>query len=146
MWQNALPETISQKPEAVVVAPAVAVVAALAAVVAVLAVLAVLAPPPITVVAGAAVAVVTRAAVVVATGAAVVVVGGFVPVGVVVLAVLSVDNCAKSIVVPNPVAHTLKPAYRTLESLLHTISAPCESTSPCVGACPLLYLTPATVK
>ena len=148
MWQNALPETISQKPEAVVVAPALAVVAAPAAVVAVVAVLAVLAPPPppITVVAGAAVAVVTRAAVVVATGAAVVVVGGFVPVGVVVLAVLSVDNCAKSIVVPNPVAHTLKPAYRTLESLLHTISAPCESTSPCVGACPLLYLTPATVK
>ena len=84
MWQNALPETISQKPEAFVVVGAVVAAA------------------------------VVLAAAVVFTGAAVVVVGDFVPVGVVVLAVLSVDKCAKSIVVPNPVAHTLKPAYRML--------------------------------
>ena len=86
--------------------------------------------------AGAAVVVAAAAvagAAVVVTGAAVVA-GGFVAAGVVVGTVLSVDKCAKSIVVPSPVAHTLKPAYRMLKSLLHTISAPCATQSPCGGA------------
>ena len=122
MWQNALPETISQKPEAFVVVGAVVAAAVVLAAALVFTVGAVVA------------AAVVLAAAVVFTGAAVVVVGGFVPVGVVVLAVLSVDKCAKSIVVPNPVAHTLKPAYRMLKSLLHTISAPCATQSPCGGA------------
>jgi hypothetical protein len=78
-------------------------------------------------------AVVAAEAAVVVTGAAVVA-GGFVAAGVVVGTVLSVDKCAKSIVVPSPVAHTLKPAYRMLKSLLHTISAPCATQSPCAGA------------